>query len=65
MGACRGTLKPVVLWVRLEIGFLWPFFVLPKGGGVSQVFWKEVSPWPIIYYLLGPPEVSPSSPTSQ
>jgi hypothetical protein len=40
MGACRGTWKQVVLWVRLEIGFLKPFYISPEGGDVSQVSWE-------------------------
>jgi hypothetical protein len=53
MGARRGTQKLVVLWVRLEIGFI--VFVLPKGEDVSQVqtdvSWEgEVSPWPIVTF---------------
>jgi hypothetical protein len=54
MGACSRTQKPVVPWVRLEIGF-YSLFVLPKGRDVSQVqtdiSWeREVSPWPIITF---------------
>jgi hypothetical protein len=49
MEACRGTWKPVVPWVRLEIAFYSLFCVLPEGGDISQeqtdVFGEgEVSP---------------------
>jgi hypothetical protein len=54
MGICRGTLKLVVLWVRLETGFLQPF-LLTKGRDVSrgqtEVSWEgDLSPWPIITF---------------
>jgi hypothetical protein len=47
----QGDLETGGPMFRLEIGFLLPFFVLPKGRGVSQVSWEgEVSPWPIITF---------------
>jgi hypothetical protein len=50
--------KPVIPWVRLDIGFLYSLFALPEGGDVSQVqtegSWEgEVT----TYHLLGPPSV--------
>jgi hypothetical protein len=54
MGAFSRTQKSVVPWVRLETGFLSPFFVLPKGGDVFQLqtegSWEEVSPWSVITF---------------
>jgi hypothetical protein len=54
MGAGWGTWKPVVLRVRLEIGF-YSLFVLPRGGDVSQVqtnvSWEgEVSLWAVVTF---------------
>jgi hypothetical protein len=66
MGACRGTWKLLVLWVRLEIGFLKPF-MLPEGRNIPQV--QMVISWEgevslANYHLLGPLAAYPPVPVA-
>jgi hypothetical protein len=66
-GECRGTQKPVVLWVRLGFGF-YSLFCIAWGqrcrSGADRSFLRRRGVSLTTYHLLGPPAVHPSVPPS-
>jgi hypothetical protein len=65
MGAYRRTWKPVVPWIRLEIGFYSLFCVFPRGRDVTQVQVDFPGKEKCLlgqFYVLGPHAVCPSIP---